>query len=101
MRTKEVEEAIKIVLAVRGTYDSYNDMMFGTGYADKEVQGAIDTVLNYIEEDVIPKQVIRDKIKELEEEKNKVDNINKTFRIYTPYDSYDLQINILKELLGE
>ena len=50
MRSKEVEKAIKIVLAVRGTYDSYNDMMFGTGYSDKEVQGAIDTVLAYISE---------------------------------------------------
>lgn len=101
MENKEVEKAIKIVLAVRGTYDSYNDMMFGTGYADKEVQGAIDTVLNYIEEDVIPKQVIRDKIKELEHEKFKRTQLG-VFMLKN-YENQRLlaQIQVLKEILGE
>ena len=31
----------------------------------------------------------------------KLDEINKTTRLYSPYDTYDFQINILEELLGE
>lgn len=38
---------------------------------------------------------------ELEKNKNKLDEINETTRLYSPYDTYDFQINILKELLGD
>lgn len=36
-----------------------------------------------------------------EKNKNKLDEINETTRLYSPYDTYDFQINILKELLGD
>lgn len=54
-----------------------------------------------IDNECIRKSVIRDKIEELENDKNKLDKINRTTRLYTPYDSYDLQINVLKEIAEE
>ena len=117
MRSKEVEKAIKIVLAVRGTYDSYNDMMFGTGYADKEVQSAIDKVIEYIEElekennkceyyesvadalykDSISKDKIRDKIKEY---KNLLNTCNKKEDIER-IKGLNERILVLEEIIGE
>ena len=55
-------------------------------------------LLRKMEKDYISKDVIRDKIEELEKLKREYDD---TPRLYTAYDSFDFQINILKEILGE
>lgn len=52
----------------------------------------------WFKENRIPKSRIRAKIEELEKLKGEYDD---TPRLYTAYDSFDFQINILKELLGE
>lgn len=51
----------------------------------------------YIKENYISKDKVKGKIEELKKELNYDDNI----RIYTLKDSYELQIAILQELLGE
>lgn len=48
-----------------------------------------------IKKQYIPKQKVKDKIEELKQKLNTDDNI----RIYTLKDSYELQIDILQELL--
>lgn len=60
-----------------------------------------DETLEKLQKETIWKFKIQNKIEELEEDKNKLDEINKTTRLYSPYDTYDFQINILKELLGD
>lgn len=57
--------------------------------------------LSFELDDSIPKSVIQDKIDELVKNKNQLDEINRTFRLYTVYDSYDLQANVLQELLNK
>lgn len=52
----------------------------------------------YIWENYISKAKIKEKIEELEKVKGKYSD---TPRLYTAYDTYDFQTNILKELLGE
>ena len=60
-----------------------------------------DETLEKLQKETIWKFKIQNKIEELEKNKNKLDEINKTTRLYSPYDTYDFQINILKELLGD
>ena len=94
MRSKEVQDAIELLEKIKIS-ESLN-VYIGV----KDVK-KVNALIKYIEElEKLPNK-IRDKIKELEEEKDKVDDINRTFRIYTPYDSYDLQINVFKEIIGE
>jgi len=61
---------------------------------DEEYQKAIDTILNYIEKESIPKEKIREKIKEL----------GKDIPIMTPryfdWDSCEV-IKLLQKLLGD
>ena len=58
----------------------------------------IRKINEYIDKNFISKQVIRDKIKELEEERKEIES--------SPYDKWDLykvigKIQVLKEILGE
>lgn len=53
-------------------------------------------LLQKLESNSIPKSVIKEKIEELEKAKGKYGD---TPRLYTAYDTYDFQTNILKELL--
>lgn len=64
------------------------------------LQTAIDEI-NKLQKETVWKSKIQNKINELEEERNKLDEINKSTRLYSPYDTYDFQINILNELLDE
>lgn len=60
-----------------------------------------DETLEKLQKETIWRFKIQNKIEELEKNKNKLDEINETTRLYSPYDTYDFQINILKELLGD
>lgn len=84
MRSKEVDEAIKFLK----NYSFDTDEDFSN----------VKTVLSYIETlEQLPNK-IRDKIKELEQERKKIES--------SPYDKWDLykvigKIKVLKSIIGE
>ena len=86
MRTKEVEEAIKLLK----TYE--NKLVYEIEDKDKI---AVDAVLSYIEElEELPNK-IRDKIKELEEKRTKTTYADEKFFLLL------WQADVLKEIIGE
>ena len=118
MRSKEVEDAINdlMFIVVTNIYD--NEVRIDKTKVINEYNQSVGTVLDYIktlekenlglltrlradsviDRDNYWRDKIRDKIKELEEERRKIES--------SPYDKWDLykvigKISVLKELLGE
>ena len=91
MRSKEVEEAIERIKLHKNMAQTKNDC-FITNIINADI------LLAYIEElEQLPNK-IRDEIKELEEEKRKIES--------SPYDKWDLykvigKIEVLKSIIGE
>ena len=115
MRTKEVDDAINIVSNVRTGLMNFNELI----NEHKDIIDSVEKVLNYISElekdnkryekelhgvlkYSISKQVIRDKIKELEEE---IEEKHEYGLDLTIIHEHEIDTNgiiaVLKEILGE
>ena len=100
MRSKEVEEAINGLNQYIEEDEIYKENKPQSDFDEFCIKHCkdIDTVLAYIEKlEELPNK-IRDKIKELEEEKRKIES--------SPYDKWDLykvigKIEVLKSIIGE
>lgn len=116
MSKEEIEKAIEKLNSIVKVHNRFLKGCKEEKISEKEIE-ALETVLNYIKElqkerdgiyadyqdlgkayyDSIPKQVIRDKIEELEQQRDNV----KIFKNIDEYDRCIGKIEVLKELLEE
>ena len=101
---RELGIPVKTVVAELNRLEDLEDDREQLKHSIKEYQKIVSGyIADYCERcdelrDSIPKSVIREKIEKLEEEKGKYDN---TLRLYTLQATFDFQVEVLKELLGE
>ena len=105
MRSKEVEEAINTLEAYKKAF------IFPTNITENDYSQSVKTALSYIEElEKLPNK-IRDKIKELEEDKQTIlqaieeakESKDEEFLKYNREILYRIngEISVLKEIIGE